>query len=61
MAESPTLTTPDNGKGNTAESAESITIKEEEQGNRRLGIKEFIITLIIIILVWAGRKVFSIH
>ena len=44
---------------NTDETPEAITTEEEKRGSRRLGIKEFIITLIIIVVVWAARKCFN--
>ncbi len=44
---------------NTAETPETITPADEKRVSQRLGIKEFIITLIIIIVVWAARKCFS--
>ncbi len=34
-------------------------IAPERQNTKRLGIKEFIITLIIIVLVWLGRRFFG--
>jgi hypothetical protein len=40
---------------------EPITSAGEKRNSRRLGIKEFFITLIIIGVVWAARKCFSTH
>lgn len=57
MIEPPTVS--HNETENTVEKAKPGTSEAEKQDNKRLGIKEFIITLIIIILVWAGRRFFG--
>ncbi len=59
MAESSSM--PGKEMGNTTERAQPVTSEEDKQNNKRLGIKEFIITLIIIALVWAGRQFFSVN
>ena len=41
---------------NTAEMLEASTSDGEKRASKRLGIKEFIITLIIIIVVWTARQ-----
>ena len=41
---------------NTAETPETSTSEGEKRAIKRLGIKEFIITLIIIAIVWAARQ-----
>lgn len=45
--------------GNGTGSPEIIVAEEEKRDSRRLGIKEFIITLIIIVIVWALQKYFD--
>ena len=41
------------------ETPEAITSEEEKSEGRRLGLREFVVTLIIIVVVWALQKCFS--
>ena len=44
---------------NNTETPEAITAEEKKRYSKRLGIKEFIIALVIIVVVWAARKCFD--
>ena len=45
-----------NEMGNDAETPEAITTGEGKSDSRRLGLQEFIITLVIILVIWTARK-----
>lgn len=48
-----------NGVDNDTETPEAIASEEGKNGNRRLGLREFVVTLIIIVVVWALQKYFN--
>jgi hypothetical protein len=45
--------------GNGTGAQKSTSGEGRKVGSRRLGIREFIITLVIIFLVWAAQKCYS--
>ena len=61
MIESPTATNNDTKHAveDNIEEATPGTSAAGKRSNKRLGLKEFIITLIIIFIVWAARRFFG--
>lgn len=59
MTESQIPEQPDNKPADTVDNLSTTTHEDEKQYTKKLGIKEFVFTLIIIVLVWIGKRIFG--